>query len=56
MNDKDGDPKIYVVCRRGNDSQRAVKKLREIGHKNVVDMVGGMEAWAKEIDPTFPLY
>lgn len=56
MNDTDGDPKIYVVCRRGNDSQRAVKRLREIGHKNVVDMVGGMEAWAKEIDPTFPLY
>lgn len=52
----DKDVPIYVVCRRGNDSQRAVQKLKELGHKNVLDVVGGMEAWAKEIDPTFPLY
>ena len=47
---------IYVVCRRGNDSQRAVSRLREMGLTNAIDVVGGMEAWAKHIDPTFPLY
>ena len=47
---------LYVVCRRGNDSQRAVARLREVGLVDAVDMVGGMEAWGKEIDATFPLY
>jgi adenylyltransferase/sulfurtransferase len=47
---------LYVVCRRGNDSQRAVARLRDLGLDHAVDMVGGMEAWGKEVDPTFPIY
>jgi adenylyltransferase and sulfurtransferase len=47
---------LYVVCRRGNDSQRAVSRLRELDITHAVDMVGGMEAWGKEIDSTFPVY
>lgn len=47
---------LYVVCRRGNDSQRAVARLRELGYGGAIDMVGGIEAWGKEIDGTFPLY
>jgi adenylyltransferase/sulfurtransferase len=47
---------VYVVCRRGNDSQRAVARLRELGIKHAVDMVGGMEAWGLEIDHSFPVY
>lgn len=47
---------LYVVCRRGNDSQRAVARLRQLGIVHAVDMVGGMEAWAREVDPSFPTY
>lgn len=47
---------IIVVCRRGNDSQLAVKYLRENGHFDAVDIVGGLESWAKNIDPQFPMY
>ena len=49
-------PPLYVVCRRGNDSQRAVARLRELGMAHAVDVVGGMEAWAHEVDPGFPTY
>lgn len=49
-------PPLYVVCRRGNDSQRAVARLRQLGIKHAVDVVGGMEAWAREVDPSFPTY
>ena len=45
----------YVVCRRGNSSQRAVVALREAGFL-AVDLVGGLEAWAREVDPSFPIY
>lgn len=47
---------LYVVCRRGNDSQRAVAALRRVGISHGVDVVGGIEAWAREVDPTFPTY
>lgn len=49
-------PPLYVVCRRGNDSQRAVARLRELGISHAVDVMGGMEAWALEVDPSFPTY
>ncbi|KAJ3154291.1 Molybdenum cofactor synthesis protein 3 [Geranomyces variabilis] len=48
---------IFVVCRRGNDSQLAVKMLQEThGFTHVKDIAGGLEAWARERDPTFPVY
>eukprot|EP00884_Botryococcus_braunii_P020045 jgi/Botrbrau1/6724/Bobra.0324s0015.1 len=47
---------VFVVCRRGNDSQRAVHLLRQTGFEGAVDLVGGLQAWAREVDPRFPLY
>ncbi|XP_022158874.1 adenylyltransferase and sulfurtransferase MOCS3 [Momordica charantia] len=47
---------LYVVCRRGNDSQRAVKYLQEQGFDSAKDIIGGLEGWAHEVDPTFPTY
>jgi adenylyltransferase/sulfurtransferase len=50
-------PALVVVCRRGNDSQRAVAALRgEPAAAHAVDLAGGMEAWAREADAEFPLY
>ena len=50
-------PPLFVVCRRGNDSQRAVARLCEAGvAAHAVDVVGGMEGWAQEVDPGFPTY
>jgi len=49
-------PPFYVVCRRGNDSQRALAALRRAGISQGVDVVGGMEAWAREVDTSFPMY
>lgn len=49
-------PPLYVVCRRGNDSQRAVAALRAAGISHGVDVVGGLEAWAAQVDAGFPTY
>ncbi len=38
---------IYVMCRTGNRSSRAQKKLRDLGFENVVNVAGGFEAWKK---------
>ncbi|KAM7038349.1 adenylyltransferase and sulfurtransferase MOCS3 isoform 1-T1 [Acridotheres tristis] len=52
---------VYVVCKLGNDSQKAVKVLRELpaeefGSVLAKDIKGGLMAWAAKIDPTFPQY
>ncbi|XP_007533155.1 adenylyltransferase and sulfurtransferase MOCS3 [Erinaceus europaeus] len=53
---------IYVICKLGNDSQKAVKVLQtltaaqELDSVQVQDVVGGLMAWAAKIDGTFPKY
>ena len=47
---------LYVVCRRGNDSQRVVRLLHEGGIRSAVDLIGGLEAWAADSDGSFPVY
>ncbi|KAG5053397.1 hypothetical protein AAZX31_02G276300 [Glycine max] len=47
---------LYVVCRRGNDSQRAVQYLHKMGFISAKDIVGGLESWAHNVDPKFPTY
>ncbi|KAJ2900503.1 molybdenum cofactor biosynthetic protein [Zalerion maritima] len=50
---------IYVVCRVGNDSQLAAKRLKDMGldrggERFVGDIKGGMKAWKEEVDDTLP--
>jgi len=47
---------VYVVCRRGNDSQRAVSLFSEHGFKGAKNIKGGLAEWAKTVDPNFPVY
>ncbi|KAF7359416.1 Adenylyltransferase and sulfurtransferase UBA4 [Mycena sanguinolenta] len=48
----------YLVCRLGNDSQIAASSLREARKEDVMvkDVIGGLRAWARNVDPTFPVY
>lgn len=55
----DKNVEIFVMCRRGNDSQKAVIHLRELFKTQslkVKDVIGGIHAWSKKIDSTFPIY
>ncbi len=53
---------IVLVCRRGNDSQRALVALRSHFASRlssavcIRDIAGGLHAWAREVDPAFPVY
>ncbi|RZC46195.1 hypothetical protein C5167_039144 [Papaver somniferum] len=54
--DSSSSASLYVVCRRGNDSQRAVDYLHKMGFSSAKDIVGGLESWAQNVDPSFPSY
>ncbi|CAA0842446.1 Adenylyltransferase and sulfurtransferase MOCS3 [Striga hermonthica] len=54
--DSSREASLYVICRRGNDSQMAVELLREMGFAFAKDIVGGLESWAHDVDPQFPMY
>ncbi|KAI3916794.1 hypothetical protein MKW98_026265, partial [Papaver atlanticum] len=54
--DSSSSASLYVVCRRGNDSQRAVDYLHKMGFSSAKDIVGGLESWAQNVDPNFPSY
>ncbi|TDG98689.1 hypothetical protein EPR50_G00202730 [Perca flavescens] len=54
-------PPVYVICKLGNISQKAVQVVEkmsgsEVDRITVKDISGGLMAWAKRIDPTFPQY
>lgn len=50
---------VFVLCRQGNDSQRAVRMLQEKLLELPVelrDIEGGLRAWTRLVDSSFPLY
>jgi monothiol glutaredoxin len=50
------DTALAFICHTGNRSQVAGEYFRKQGFTNVSNVVGGINAWSKEIDPSVPLY
>lgn len=47
---------LIVHCRMGGRSAKAVEFLRSVGFKKVKNLVGGINAWAEEVDKTMARY
>ncbi len=48
---------VIVQCRSGVRSANSIKFLQEVGYKNkLVNLKGGILAWADEVDPSMPKY
>ena len=52
----DNNAEIIAYCHRGMRSADAVGFLLQQGFSNVKNLIGGIEAWAVEIDPAVPRY
>lgn len=50
------DTALAFICHIGNRSQVAGEHFRKQGFTNVSNVVGGIDAWSKEIDPSVPQY
>lgn len=50
------DERIVVFCHHGMRSLRMVEWLRGQGFENVLSMTGGIDQWAREIEPGMARY
>ena len=47
---------IVLFCKAGTRSTRALELLASAGFRKMKNLKGGINAWAREIDPTLPVY
>jgi rhodanese-related sulfurtransferase len=52
----DEDRETVVICHHGMRSLQAAIWLEQNGFSSVFNLTGGIEAWAKEIEPDMPRY
>ena len=53
---RDKNETILIYCHHGMRSLRAAEYLSQLGYTSVRSISGGIEAWAREIDPGMPRY
>ncbi len=56
LSEIDREREVVVHCRSGARSQRIAELLKQSGYPNVVNVAGGILAWADEIDPSVQKY
>jgi rhodanese-related sulfurtransferase len=47
---------IILVCHAGMRSMHVAKYLEGLGYSNVINLVGGMNSWASDVDNTMSVY
>jgi len=52
----DPDAPIVVLCHHGARSLSVTNWLRQQGYEKVQSMRGGIDGWARTVDPKIPLY
>ncbi len=52
----DPDDEIVVYCHQGVRSAAVAEYLRQRGFKNVKNLEGGLDHWARAVDPTMRRY
>ncbi|NOX42408.1 MAG: sulfurtransferase [Gammaproteobacteria bacterium] len=56
MQELDKDRETFLICHHGVRSQRVGLLLKDCGFSKVVNVTGGISAWAQTIDPGMTTY
>lgn len=56
LSELDSAEEIVLFCKAGTRSARALEVLASAGFRKVKNLKGGINAWAKEVDPSLPVY
>jgi rhodanese-related sulfurtransferase len=56
LQDFNPDQEIVVICHHGIRSRMIGLYLENHGFSNIINLTGGVEAWAREVDPDMETY
>ncbi len=56
MSELDSAEEIVLFCKAGTRSARALELLASAGFRKLKNLKGGINAWAREVDPSLPVY
>jgi sulfur-carrier protein adenylyltransferase/sulfurtransferase len=56
MSELDSADDIVLMCKAGTRSKRALEVLHSAGFRKMKNLKGGINAWAREVDPSLPIY
>ena len=56
LSELDSAEEMVVFCKAGTRSARALELLLSAGFRKVKNLKGGINAWAREVDPSLPVY
>lgn len=56
LSELDTAQEMVVFCKAGTRSARALELLLSAGFRKVKNLKGGINAWAREVDPSLPIY
>lgn len=52
----DPDQDVVVICHHGARSMQVAMFLERSGYSKVHNLAGGVDSWAKTVDPSMPVY
>lgn len=56
LSELDSAEEIVLFCKSGTRSTRALELMLSAGFRKIKNLKGGINAWAREIDPNLPVY
>lgn len=56
VNEIDQAKPVVAICHHGGRSMQVAVFLEKAGYKNVHNLVGGVDAWSRTVDPAVPIY
>ncbi len=56
LSELDSADEFVLFCKAGTRSARALELMLSAGFRKIKNLKGGINAWAREVDPSLPLY
>lgn len=56
LNDWESERDIVCICHHGRRSMHVAMFLERQGFASVFNLTGGVDAWARQVDPAMPTY
>jgi rhodanese-related sulfurtransferase len=56
LEDSEPGREAVIICHHGLRSRQVAEYLSSLGHAGIMNLEGGLDAWARTVDPDMPQY